>query len=70
MLNFRNIASPEEAEKSLGFMDGVFERVAGRATGFLTPEEITKFNEFRKEALQNNRAALAMNRKMMAPSAR
>jgi hypothetical protein len=67
MLNFRNIASADEAERSLQFMNGVFERVAARARGFLTPEEINKFQEFRETAVQNNRAALAMNRKMMAP---
>jgi RNA polymerase sigma factor (sigma-70 family) len=70
MLNFRNIASAEEAEKSLKFMENVFERTAARAHGFLNPEELNKFNEFRGEAVQNNRAALAMNRKMMAPGAR
>jgi len=70
MLNFRNIASAEEADKSLQFMENVFARAAARAAGFLTPEEITKFNEFRGQAVQNNRAALAMNRKMMAPGVR
>jgi RNA polymerase sigma factor (sigma-70 family) len=70
MLNFRNIASAEEAEKNLKLMEGVFERAAGRATGFLNPEEIIKFNEFRMEALQNNRMALNINRQMMAPGAK
>jgi len=67
ILNFRNIASAEEAEKNLRLMDSVFQGATTRAGGFLSPEEIQKFNEFRTKALENNRAALAMNRKMMAP---
>jgi RNA polymerase sigma factor (sigma-70 family) len=67
VLNFRNIASDQEAERNLKLMDSVYERASGRAAGFLSPEEITKFNEFRTKALENNRAALVMNRRFMAP---
>jgi hypothetical protein len=70
ILNFRNIASEQEAEKNLKFMENVFERSAARAAAFLSPEEITKFNEFRTQALQGNRTALVMNRKMMAPGSK
>lgn len=67
ILNFRNIASPEEAEKNLSLMQSVFAGAATRAGSFLNPEEIQKFNEFATKAIENNRAALTMNRKMMAP---
>jgi RNA polymerase sigma factor (sigma-70 family) len=66
MLNFRNIASEEIAEQSLNLMDGVFKRVATRAT-FLTPDEVNKLQEFGGKAVENNRSMLLMNRKMMAP---
>jgi RNA polymerase sigma factor (sigma-70 family) len=70
ILNFRNIASEQEAEKNLKLMESVFERAAVRAGLFLSPEEIQAFNKFRTEAVANNRRALVMNRKMMAPGAR
>jgi RNA polymerase sigma factor (sigma-70 family) len=67
ILNFRNIASEEEAERNLKRMDDVYARVVARANGFLGPEQIQKFEEFREKAISNSRAALVMNRKMMAP---
>jgi RNA polymerase sigma factor (sigma-70 family) len=69
MLNFRNIASEEFGERSLKLLDGVYERVATRASAFLSEEEIKKFQEFWKTALEQNRAGLVMNRKLMAPLA-
>lgn len=69
MLNFRNIASEEQAEFGLKLMDGTFERAATRAASFLSPEELQKFQEFRTKAVENNRAMILMNRKMMAPIA-
>jgi RNA polymerase sigma factor (sigma-70 family) len=67
MLNFRNIASEEQEAVSLNVLDGIYERVAARATGFLDEGELKKFQEFRKQAQENNRTMLIMNRKMMAP---
>lgn len=69
MLNFRNIASEQQAEMSLKLLDGIYERVAGRADSFLDATELGKFQEFRAKAQENNRAILLMNRKMMAPIA-
>lgn len=66
-LNFRNIASDEFAEKNLQLLDNIYESVASRAGGFLSTEELEKFGEFRKMAINNNRLALTVNRKMMAP---
>jgi RNA polymerase sigma factor (sigma-70 family) len=70
ILNFRNIASQQEAEKSLALMDSIFQRAIAGATSYLSPEEIQKFNDFRTKALENNRRALIMNQRMMAPGAR
>jgi RNA polymerase sigma factor (sigma-70 family) len=67
MLNLRNIASETIAESSLKLLDGIYERVTERASAFLSPEEINKFSEFRKTAINGNRMALTVNRKMMAP---
>ena len=38
-----------------------------RQQGKLSQEELEKFKEFRTSAINNNRMALTMNRKMMAP---
>jgi RNA polymerase sigma factor (sigma-70 family) len=67
MLNFRNIASEEQGEQSLKMLDSIYERVAARASTFLSPEELEKFKEFRAGALNTSRMSLTMNRKMMAP---
>jgi len=66
-LNFRNFASEAEADKSLKLLDDIYSRAADRAGTFLSPEEIAKFNEFRTQAINQNRVILAMNRKLMAP---
>jgi hypothetical protein len=68
-MNFRNFASEAEEEKNLNLLDSIYDRVSTRAASFLTPDELQKFGDFRKTAINNNRAALAINRKMMAPSA-
>jgi len=68
MLNFRNIASEELAETNLKLLDGIYERVAARADSFLSADELKKFGEFRTSALNMNRMALTVNRKMMAPA--
>jgi len=68
MLNFRNIASETEGEKSLKLMDGVYERVIAKANSFMTAEDVAKFEEFRKQVVSANQMALTMNRTMMAPA--
>ena len=67
-LNFRNFASETEAEKNLKLLGDIYERAAARADSILSPQEIVKFGEFRTMALNNNRMALAVNRKLMAPA--
>ena len=67
ILNFRNIASEAEGEQNLKMLESIYERVAVRAGSFLSQEELEKFKEFRTSAINNNRMALTMNRKMMAP---
>lgn len=66
-LNFINIASETEAEKNLKLLDDIYARVLARTPGFLSEDEIKKFGEFRSLAINNNRAILLINRKMMAP---
>jgi hypothetical protein len=66
-LNFRNIASEEMGEKNIQLLDTIYGSVANRAADFLSPEEVEKFGEFRKIAVNNNRLGLTMNRKIMAP---
>ena len=67
ILNFRNIASEQEAERNLKLMERIYEQAAPRVRSFLSPEEMKKFDEFRALAVANSRAALTMNRRMMAP---
>jgi RNA polymerase sigma factor (sigma-70 family) len=67
ILNFRNIASEQEGERSIKLLEDIYQRAAERANSFLTAEELTKFQEFKTTAINNNRAALTMNRTMMAP---
>jgi hypothetical protein len=67
ILNFRNIASETEAERNLKLLDQIYAGVAARGSGFLSPEELKKFEEFRNLAIEQNRAGLTMNRKLMAP---
>lgn len=67
ILNFRNIASETEAEKNLKLMDSVYERAVAKSSGFLNPEEVTKFEEFRAKAISQQRMVLKMNRTMMSP---
>ena len=70
ILNFRNIASEAEGEKNLKLLGSIYEKVAARASSFLSADEVKNFAEFRTAALNNNRTALLMNRKMMAPGAK
>jgi type II secretory pathway pseudopilin PulG len=70
ILNFRNIASEEEGERNLKLLEGIYERSTAKAASFLSPEELQKFAEFQKTAINGNRAALIMNRKMMAPGSK
>jgi hypothetical protein len=67
ILNFRNIASEQQGDNSLKLLEDIYQRVATRASSFLTAEDLAKFQEFRTTAINNNRSALAMNRTMMAP---
>ena len=69
MLNFRNIASETEAEKSLRLVDDLYTRSLSRLSNILSKEEIAKFEDLKSKAIANNRAALAMNRNLMAPIA-
>jgi len=67
ILNFINIASEQQAGANLKLLDDIYQRVAARGSSFLSPEELTKFQEFRTKAIDNSRAALTLNRSMMAP---
>ncbi len=67
ILNFCNIASEQEGERSLKILEDIYQRVAERGGVFLSPEEIKKFQEFKTAGVENNRASLAMNRTLMAP---
>ncbi|MBM3833555.1 MAG: hypothetical protein FJ403_09850 [Verrucomicrobia bacterium] len=69
MLNFRNIASESEGEKSLQLLDSLYTRATPRLETVLSKEEMAKFQEFRGKAIENNRAAFLMNRSLMAPIA-
>src|SRR5215471_1469879 len=67
ILNFRNIASEQEGDLSLKLLEDIYQQAANRLGSVLSPEELTKFQEFKDAAIKNNRAALSLNRNMMAP---
>jgi hypothetical protein len=67
ILNFRNIASEQEGDLSLKLLDEIYQLAASRLGSVLSPEELTKFQEFKDAAIKNNCAALSLNRNMMAP---
>ena len=67
MLNFRNIASEAEGEKSVKLLETIYQAAAQRASAFLSAEELKKFQEFTATGVSNNRMALTMNRTLMAP---
>lgn len=67
MLNFRNIASEKEADRSLQLVDNIYNAGAARLGGILSPEELKKLDEFKSTAINNNRSALKLNRNLMMP---
>ena len=67
ILNFRNIASEQDGDRSLKLLEDIYQRAASLAGGFLSADELQKFKEFGDKAVSNNRAALSLNRTMMAP---
>ncbi len=67
ILNFANIASAQEADANLKLLDDIYQRAAASGSSFLSPEELAKFQEFKTKAIDNSRAALLMNRTLMAP---
>ena len=69
MLNLRNIASEQEGERSLKLLDDIYQRTATRGSAFLSPEELANFQTFRNNAINSSRAALKVNRTLMAPIA-
>jgi hypothetical protein len=67
ILNFRNIASESDGNQALQLLDTIYQQVAARGGSFLSADEIAKFQEFKTTAINNNRAALSLNRTLMAP---
>jgi len=67
MLNFQNFASEEDMNRSLGLLQEIYKNVSSRAAAILPPDTLAKFNDFQATAINNNRAAIVMNQKMMAP---
>jgi hypothetical protein len=69
MLNFANIASENQGNQSVDMLDSIYANVIASSSNFLTSDEIASFQTFRTNAVNNNRAALSMNRTLMAPIA-
>jgi RNA polymerase sigma factor (sigma-70 family) len=68
MLNFQNFASEDDMNKSLGLLQEIYKNVSNRAASILPAETLAKFGDFQNTAINNNRAAIVMNQKMMAPA--
>ena len=67
MLNFANVASDEKGVQSLQLLDSIYGQVAASASTFLNADELNKFQEFRTNAINDSKAQLLINRKLMAP---
>lgn len=67
ILNFGNIASEQEGDRSLQLLQDIYKRASTQLGTVLSPEELTKFQEFQATAIKNNRQVLSLNRTMMAP---
>jgi hypothetical protein len=66
-MNPCNFAWEEEGEQSLQLKDGILAEVAVRASAFLNVDELSKWQEFRTNAVKNSRNFILMQRKLMAP---
>jgi hypothetical protein len=66
-MNPCNFASEEEGEQSLQLKDNILVDVATRASAFLNADELSKWQEFRTNAIKNSRNFILMERKLMAP---
>ena len=69
ILNFANIASETQADQSLQLLSKIYQAATASGLSFLSAEEQKKFQDFTATAITNNRAALGMNRTLMAPIA-
>jgi hypothetical protein len=67
ILNFGNIASEQEGDRSLQLLQDIYQRASTQLGTVLSAEELTKFQEFQSTAIKNNRQVLSLNRTMMAP---
>jgi RNA polymerase sigma factor (sigma-70 family) len=67
ILNFVNIASEQQADENLKILGNIYQQVTSGASAYLSPDEIAKLEAFTKQAIANNKAALNMNRVVMAP---
>jgi hypothetical protein len=67
ILNFCNIASEQMADQNVQMLADIYQQTAAQAGSFLSAADLAKFQEFQATALQNNRAALTLNRSLMAP---
>ncbi len=67
ILNFRNIVSEQDADRSLKLLDDIYTRAAASGSSFLSAEDLAKLQEFKTTAINNNRTVLTLNRSMMAP---
>ncbi len=67
LLNSSNIASEAQGEQSLQLLNTIYQNAASQAGSFLSPGELSQFQEFATAAINNNRMALTLNRKMMSP---
>jgi hypothetical protein len=67
ILYWRNTASEQSADQSLQMLDDIYQRAASSAGSYLTPDDLTKFQEFRTAVINNYRAELSLSRNLLAP---
>ncbi|EEF59715.1 RNA polymerase sigma factor [Pedosphaera parvula] len=62
-----NFASEDEAAYNIQLKDNIFAQTAARASAFLSPDELNKFQEMRADAIKNTQNYVLMERKLLSP---
>jgi len=65
-----NVASEDEAAYNLQLKDKILAQTAVSASSFLTPDELTKFQQAREEGIKNAQNYILMERKLLTPVSR
>ncbi|HVM47786.1 MAG TPA: sigma-70 family RNA polymerase sigma factor [Candidatus Acidoferrum sp.] len=64
---YRCVASEQACDRSVKLLDDTLGRTAARASAFLSPDELARFQEFRSSTCQSTKVSMAYMRAYAAP---